>query len=140
MQANDVRVLKSAAIPTAVVGAVAVAVALLTAGAEGGLGAAIGALLVGVFFTISIVVVSYAGRISPQLMMLAAMGSYLVKVIVIIAALQAFGDATAWNTTAFAWSVVACTIVWSAFEMRAFVKTKVLYVDPEAKVPGQGDS
>jgi ATP synthase protein I len=39
----------------------------------------------------------------------------------------------------FAWTVVVCTIVWTGFEVRAFVKTKMLYVDPEAKVPGQGD-
>jgi ATP synthase protein I len=54
--------------------------------------------------------------------------------------LASFGDTTAWNTRAFAWSVVVCTLVWTGFEVRAFMKTKMLYVDPEAKVPGHGDS
>ncbi|MEU7853610.1 hypothetical protein [Nonomuraea sp. NPDC049141] len=138
MQANDVRVLKSAAIPTLVVGVVAVVVALLLAGAKGALGAAIGTLLVGVFFSISVVAVSYAARISPQLMAIAAMVSYLVKVVVIMVMLAAFGDTTAWNSKAFAWSVVVGTLVWTAAEVRAFMKTKMLYVDPEAKVPGNG--
>ncbi len=139
MQANDVRVLKSAAIPTLAVGVVAVVVAQLAAGGGGALGAVIGTLLVAVFFSISVVAISYAARVSPQMMAIAAMVSYLVKVIVIMAMLVTFGDTTLWNPQVFAWTVVVCTIVWTGFEVRAFVKTKMLYVDPEAKVPGQGD-
>jgi ATP synthase protein I len=140
MQANDVRVLKSAAIPTFAVGVVVVVVALLLSGAKGALGAGIGVLLVGVFFSISVVAVSYAARVSPQMMAIAAMVGYLVKIVVIMVMLASFGDTTAWNTRAFAWSVVVCTLVWTGFEVRAFMKTKMLYVDPEAKVPGHGDS
>ncbi|WP_219468563.1 hypothetical protein [Nonomuraea rhizosphaerae] len=140
MQANDVRVLKSAAIPTLAVGVVAVVVALLLSGAKGALGAGIGVLLVGVFFSVSVVAVSYAARVSPQIMAIAAMVSYLVKVVAIMVMLASFGDTTAWNAKAFAWSVVVCTLVWTAFEVRAFIKTKMLYVDPEAKVPGHGDA
>jgi ATP synthase protein I len=134
-----VRVLKSAAIPTLAVGVVAVVVAQLTVGGAGALGAVIGTLLVAVFFSISVVAVSYAARVSPQMMAIAAMVSYLVKVIVIMVMLVTFGDTTLWNPQVFAWSVVVCTIVWTAFEVRAFIKTKMLYVDPEATVPGQGD-
>ncbi|GAA0942975.1 hypothetical protein [Nonomuraea longicatena] len=140
MQANDVRLLKSAALPTLAVGAVATVVAVLVAGGKGAIGAVAGVALVAVFFSISVVVVSYAARISPQMMAAAAMISYLVKVVVIMVVLNTFGDTTAWNSTAFAWSVVGCTIVWTAGEVRGFVKTKMLYVDPEAKVPGQSDS
>ncbi|MDX3108198.1 hypothetical protein AB0J35_14705 [Nonomuraea angiospora] len=140
MQANDVRVLKSAAIPTFAVGVVAVAVSLLTIGGKGALGAAIGTLLVGVFFSISVVAVSYAARVSPQMMAIAAMVSYLVKVVAIMVVLASFRDTTVWNTQAFAWTVVVCTLVWTGFEVRAFMKTKLLYVDPEAGVPGKGDS
>lgn len=140
MQANDVRVLKSAALPTLVVGAVAIIVSFLLAGPKGALGAGVGTLLVGVFFSISVIVVSYAARVSPQMMAAAAMVSYLVKVVVIMVMLAKFGDTTLWNSKAFAWSVVVCTIVWTGAEVRAFMKTKMLYVDPDAKVPGHGDS
>ncbi|MEO3871833.1 hypothetical protein ABGB18_23720 [Nonomuraea sp. B12E4] len=140
MQANDVRVLRSAAIPTFAVGLVAVVASLLVAGGKGALGAALGTLLVGVFFSISVVAVSYAARVSPQMMAIAAMVSYLVKVVVIMVVLSSFRDTTAWNTVAFAWSVVVCTLVWTGFEVRAFLKTKMLYVDPEASVPGKGES
>ncbi|MFD1936461.1 MULTISPECIES: hypothetical protein [Nonomuraea] len=140
MQANDVRVLKSAALPTLVVGAVAVIVAFLTAGGKGALGSVVGLALVAVFFSVSVVAVTYAARVSPQMMAIAAMVSYLVKVVVIMVMLRAFGDTTAWNPKAFAWTVVVGTIVWTAGEVRAFLKTKMLYVDPETKVPGQGQS
>ncbi|WP_327087039.1 hypothetical protein OIE66_32620 [Nonomuraea sp. NBC_01738] len=140
MQANDVRVLKSAALPTLAVGAVAVVVSFFLAGGKGAIGAAVGILLVGVFFSISVVAVSYAAKVSPQMMAIAAMVSYLVKVVVIMVMLRTFGDTTAWNPRAFAWAVVVGTIVWTAAEVRAFIKTKMLYVDPDAKVPGHGDS
>lgn len=140
MQATDVRVLKRAALPTFAVGAVAVVVALLVAGGKGALGALLGVLLVGIFFGVSAVAVSSASRVSPQLMAIAAMGSYLVKVVVLMIALRAFADTDLWNPKAFAWSVVVCTVVWTAAEVRAFIKTRTLYVDPDGSVPGKDES
>lgn len=139
MQANDVRVLKGAAVPTLVVGLVAVIVAVVLAGAKGALGAAIGIALVTVFFTVGLVVVSWAGRVSPMMMMTAAVLSYVVKVIAIMAMLKAFETATAFDSKAFALSVIVCTLVWTAGEMRGFMRLKLLYVEPDAKVPGQSE-
>ena len=68
------------------------------------------------------------------------MVAHALVVVAIMVMLASFGDTTAWNAKAFAWSVVVCTLVWTAFEVRAFMKTKMLYVDPDAKVPGHGDS
>ncbi|WP_449062229.1 hypothetical protein [Planomonospora algeriensis] len=130
MQANDVRVLKGAAIPTAVVGAAVIGVAALLAGGAGALGALIGLATVAVFFTVGLVAVSYASRVSPAVMMVAAVTTYAVKVLVIMALLRAFESATAFEPTAFGWSAIVCTVVWTAGEMRGFVKTKMLYVDP----------
>jgi ATP synthase protein I len=132
MQANDVRVLKGAAIPTAAVGAVVVGAAALLAGGAGALGAVIGLATVAVFFTVGLVAVSYASRVSPAVMMVAAVTTYAVKVLVIMALLRVFEDATAFEPKAFGWSAIVCTVVWTAGEMRGFVKTKMLYVDPGA--------
>lgn len=137
MQANDVRVLKGAAVPTIAVGIVVIAAAAILAGTKGAIGAAIGALLVGVFFTVGLVVLSWAGRISPMMLMTAAVLTYTVKVIAIMFLVKAFENATAFNPRAFAWSVIACTIVWTFGEMRGFMKLKMLYVEPEVDVPGQ---
>ncbi|MEU8267733.1 hypothetical protein AB0B89_11245 [Sphaerisporangium sp. NPDC049002] len=138
MQANDVRALKSAAVPTIAVGLVVVVVSALMAGTKGALGAAIGVVVVAAFFTAGLVAVTWAGRVSPQLMMLAAVLGYLVKVILLMVLLSSFADATAFTPRALGWGVVICTIVWTIGEVRAFLKLKMLYVDPDAKVPGQG--
>ncbi|WP_248964336.1 hypothetical protein [Sphaerisporangium perillae] len=138
MQANDVRALKGAAIPTIAVGLVVVVVAALLGGGAGALGAAIGLVVVAAFFTAGLVAVTWAGRVSPQMMMLAAVLGYLVKVVLLMVLLSAFADATAFSPRAFGWAVIICTIVWTIGEVRAFLKLKMLYVDPEAKVPGQG--
>ncbi|MEU3164201.1 hypothetical protein [Streptosporangium sp. NPDC006930] len=139
MQANDVRVLKGAVIPTAAAGVVVVLAATLLSGGRGALGAALGLLVVAVFFTVSLVAVSYASRISPAMMMVAAIVTYAVKVLIIMALLKVFESATAFEPRAFGWSAIVCTVVWTAGEMWGFMKTKMLYVDPGATVPGQGD-
>ncbi|MFF5113351.1 hypothetical protein [Streptosporangium sp. NPDC000509] len=139
MHANDVRVLKGAVIPTAAAGVVVVLAATLLSGGKGALGAALGLLVVAVFFTVSLVAVSYASRISPAMMMVAAIVTYAVKVLIIMALLKTFESATAFEPRAFGWSAIICTVVWTAGEMWGFMKTKMLYVDPSATVPGRGD-
>ncbi|GAA3444690.1 hypothetical protein [Planomonospora venezuelensis] len=140
MQANDVRLLKGAAIPTALAGLAVVVVATVLAGGKGALGAAIGLLVVSVFFTVGLVAVSYASRVSPMMMMTAAVVTYAVKILAVMAMLKAFEDATAFEPKAFGWAAIVCTLAWTVGEMRGFMKLKMLYVDPEGRVPGQGDS
>ncbi|WP_061296841.1 hypothetical protein [Herbidospora cretacea] len=139
MQANDVRVLKGAAVPTVAVGLIAVIVTAILAGFEGALGSVIGLVLVAVFFTVGLFVVTWAGRISPMAMFAAAVLSYLVKVIAIMITLRAFETTTVFDPKAFAWSVIVLTVVWTFGEMRGFMKLKLLYVEPDSKVPGQGN-
>ncbi|GAB1820681.1 hypothetical protein [Herbidospora sp. RD11066] len=139
MQANDVRVLKGAAVPTVAVGLIAAIVAAVLAGFEGALGSVIGLALVAVFFTVGLLVVTWAGRISPTIMFAAAVLSYVVKVIAIMITLRAFETTTVFNPKAFAWSVIVLTVVWTFGEMRGFMKLKLLYVEPDSKVPGQGN-
>ncbi|GAA4563375.1 hypothetical protein [Planotetraspora kaengkrachanensis] len=138
MQANDVRVLKGAAVPTLVVGLVALVLAAILTGVKGALGAGIGLALVAVFFTVGLIVVSWAGRVSPMAMMAAAVVGYVVKVLAIMAMLTAFEGTTAFNSRVFALSVIACTLTWTIGEMRGFMKLKLLYVEPGAEVPGRG--
>lgn len=140
MQHNDVRILKGAAIPTAVVGAAAVVVAGVTVGGSGALGALVATVVVGVFFAIGLAAVSWAGRISPTAMMAGAVFSSVFKIILLGVLLKVFERAGLWDFEAFAWAVVACTVTWMVAEARILIRTKVLYVDPEAKVPGGRNS
>ncbi|GII91266.1 hypothetical protein [Sinosporangium siamense] len=138
MQANDVRVLKSAALPTLAGGVVALLVAFLLGGGKAAFGAGIALALVAAFFTVSLVAVAWAGRVSPMAMMTAAVLSYLVKALALMMLLRSFEGATAFDPRAFGWTVIALTVVWTFGEMRGFMKLKMLYVDPEGRVPGQG--
>ncbi|RCG30894.1 hypothetical protein DQ384_13080 [Sphaerisporangium album] len=137
MQANDLQILRAAVIPTAVAGLAAVVVAAFAEGAKGALGAGIGVLVVAAFFTISLVAVTYAARISPTMMMAAALGTFLLKILALVVTLEAFQDATVWHPGAFGLTVIACTVIWTIGEARGFLKLRILYVDPTVKVPGQ---
>ncbi|MBP2705197.1 hypothetical protein JOL79_15380 [Microbispora sp. RL4-1S] len=138
MQANDVRVLKGAAVPTLIVGLVAVVVAAFAIGAKGALGAGIGLVLVAAFFTVGLAVVSWAGRVSPMAMMAAAVVGYVVKVLALMLLMIAIDGVSAFDTKSLALTVVACTLAWTAGEMRGFMKLKMLYVEPDVQVPGRG--
>ncbi|MBO2448171.1 hypothetical protein J4573_13790 [Actinomadura barringtoniae] len=130
MQPSDARILRGAAIPSALAGVAAVLAGLLLAGAKGALGAAIATVVVIVFFSISVVAVSYASKISAQLMFAAAVFSYITKIFVMFALVALLDGVTAWNSSAFAWSVIALTLVWIGAEIRTTLKTKMLYVEP----------
>jgi ATP synthase protein I len=117
----------------------AVLLSLLIAGPRGGLGAASGTIIVIAFFAVSVFAVSYAAKISPQTMMLAAMLSYTVKLLGLMLLLAALDDVAMWNPKAFAWTVIALTLTWIGFEIRAFTKVKMLYVDPADATDGQAD-
>jgi ATP synthase protein I len=137
MQDNDLRILRAAAIPTALVGLIAVVVAAFLSGTKGALGAGIGVCVVGAFFTISLIAVAYAARISPTMMMAAAMGTFFAKILLLAVLLEYFQDATVWSPSAFSLTVIVGTICWTIGEARGFMRLRMLYVDPEAKVPGQ---
>jgi len=131
MHAIDTRVLRGSAAWTGLAAIVAVLAGLLADGGQGALGAAVGAVLVILFFGISVAAVSYAASISPQLIFGAAMLSYVTKILVLFALLGFFKNTTAWNPTVFGYAILALTIVWLAAEIRLVVKTKMLYVDPD---------
>lgn len=132
MQSNDARMLRGAAIPTAVVGVGAVLIALLAAGAKGALAAALAAVVVIAFFSISAVVVSWAGKISAQTMMLAALASYLVKILAVMVLVTAMDGVTIWNTKVFGWTVVGLALLWIAAEFRVALKQRP-YIDDETE-------
>ncbi|MFC0038021.1 hypothetical protein [Actinomadura rayongensis] len=130
MQSSDARILRGAAIPSALAGVAAVAAGLLLGGTKGALGAAVGAVVVLVFFSISVVAVSYASKISPQAIFAAAVFSYIVKIFAMFAVVALLQDVTVWDTEAFGWSVIALTLVWIGAELRATGRAKTLYVEP----------
>jgi ATP synthase protein I len=129
MQPNDARILRGAAIPTGIVGLVAIAAGLVLAGARGALGSAIGVAVVLVFFTLGLLVVSYVTKISQQLMLMAGLLSFLIKFVAVFALIAAFRGVTLWSAHAFGWTVITLTIAWLAAETNATINAKTPYTE-----------
>lgn len=130
MQVHDVRILRGAAIPTAIAAVILAVISAIVAGPKGLIGSLLACAIVGAFFTVGMFVIARAGRISPQVMMQVAIVSYMVKIALLFGFVVAFAHATWFNPKAFAASLVASTLVWIGAQIRAFSKEKILYVDP----------
>jgi ATP synthase protein I len=133
MESSDARIFRGAAIPTALAGVVAALISILLAGPKGLLGSLIGLAVVVVFFSISMIAVNWAAKISPQTMMAAALLSYAVKLLGMFVLIALLNGVTAWNPRAFAWTVIALTLVWILSEARATIKLRTPYVVPDSE-------
>lgn len=133
MHTSDARMLRGAAIPTAVVGVGAVLIGLLAAGAKGALAAATAAVVVIAFFSVSALVVSWAAKYSAQTMMLAALASYAVKILAVMVLVTAMDRVTVWNTKVFGWTVIALALLWIAAEFRVALQRRP-YIDEPRNV------
>jgi len=130
MHSSDAAIVRGAAVPTAVVGLVAVALGAGLGGPKAALGAAIGALLVVIFFTLGQLGLSYVMRHNPDMATTLALVLYLVKIGVLFGFLILFQDTDLFNTKVFAGTVLACTLVWTGAEVVVLSRQKTLYVEP----------
>jgi len=119
-----------AAVPTAIVGVIVTIAASVLKGSPGAIGAAFGAAIVVIFFTIGQVLLNRVLRTNPTMAMTVALTMYLVKIAVLFGLLLIFKNTTAFDTKVFALSVLVCTLVWTGAEVWAFGTEKVLYVEP----------
>jgi ATP synthase protein I len=138
MLAKYATVVRRAGALTAVAAAIMVAVSAALVGVKGLIGALIGVAIVIVFFGISVVVVGRAARISPPAMMLAAIITYLVKIVALAIVLSALNGTTAFSTRALGFTAIGCILVWSATQVITTVKLKMLYVEPDSQPVGRG--
>jgi ATP synthase protein I len=133
MPATYVRIARHSALSTAVVAVIMAAVGLGISGTKGMLGAALGVALVAIFFAISFFVVGRAARISPQAMMIAAMLTYVVKVLVLLVFVVHYSNTTVFSTRLFGLSALACILAWCAAQVYWSMKLKFLYVEPRGE-------
>ena len=123
---------RSAAV-TAATAAVMVAVSAAVAGGKGVLGALLGTALVVVFFAISVVAVSAAARVSAQAMMITAIGTYVIKILVLILLLSRYSSTTAFSPRMFGLTALACILAWTFAQVGWSMRLRVPYVEPEGK-------
>jgi ATP synthase protein I len=124
------RVVRRSALITVAAAVVMIGICAGVGGAKPLYGALIGAGIVAVFFGISVVAVGRAAKVSPQMMMMAAMGSYIVKIIVLMIVVASLEKSTAFNPKTLALTALVCILTWCAAQVVMTMKSKMLYVDP----------
>jgi ATP synthase protein I len=133
MLASYALIVRRSAAVTAAVAAVMVAVSAAVAGGKGVLGAVLGTALVAVFFAISVLAVSAAARVSAQAMMITAIGTYVVKILVLMFFLSRYSDTTAFSPRMFGLTALACILAWTFAQVAWSMRLRVQYVEPEGK-------
>ena len=131
MSAYYAVILRRSALLTAPVALLMIVLGAILDGTKGLLGAVIGVGLVIVFFGISVLVVGRASKLSPQAMMAAAVGTFLVKILVLIILLSTFQNSTAFSGRWFGLTVIVCVITYSAAQMVSAMRLKMPYVEPD---------
>jgi len=124
-------ILRRSAMLTAPVALLMIVLGAVLAGTKGLIGALLGVALVIAFFGISVLVVGRAAKVSPQAMMAAAVGTFLVKILVLIILVGSFQNSTAFNDRIFGLTVIVCVIAYSAAQMISSIRLKIPYVEPD---------
>jgi ATP synthase protein I len=127
------RVVRRSAMLTSVVAVVAVALCAALIGAKGAYGALIGVGVVTAFFGISILVVGRAAKISPQVMMVTALATYVVKFIAFMIVLIAIGKSTAFSGKSLGFTAIACILAWMVAQIVTAMRLRLLYVEPNTQ-------
>ena len=133
MTTQYVRVVRWSLALTSVVAAVAVVLCATLGGSKGAYGALVGVGVVTAFFAISILVVGRAAKVNPMAMMVAALATFLGKIIAFMIVLALLRHSTAFNGRDLGFTALACILAWSAAQVITSMKLKMLYVEPDGK-------
>lgn len=132
--------LRGSALPTVAVAVVCVLVAALVGGSKEAWSSALGAGLVLVFFSLSLLVMKRTASWQPTAVMAVVLGTYTAKIIALGVAMVLLRDAPWLSGQALALTIIVCTVVWLAFEMRAFTRMRVLVAPGRASHDEGGPS
>ncbi len=133
MVAQYARIARRSAATAAIAAAIMVVLAAVIGGGKGLIGAAIAVAIVALFFGISVIVVGRAARISPQAMMAAALGTFLVKILLLLVFVGAFQNTTAFNPKAFGLTALVCILAYTGAQVMWSMRLKALYVEPDGE-------
>ncbi|MEU2347625.1 hypothetical protein [Modestobacter sp. NPDC049651] len=128
----DLTFLRVGALVTGVLTAVAALVVGLTLSWADAVAVVVGAVVVTAFFCVSGLVIAWAGRIHDSYAMVAALGSFALKVLVLAAVLQALPEDGWLDLRVLAWTVIAGALVWGVVQARWVWTRQLLYVTPPA--------
>lgn len=132
MRSDDVRTLLQTAVPTAVAGAIAAVISGVVVGGKGAVGALVATAVVMLFMGIGFLVLQRTARSMPNLFQAMGLLLYTVQILLLFVFLAVFKNTTLFHPKAFAFTLVATTLVWIGAQARAHMKAKILYVEPES--------
>ena len=136
MLASYAVILRRSALATAPAAVAMIVLGGIVGGGKGLVGALLGVGLVAVFFGIDALALSWAAHRSPQVTMVTAITTYLVKILVLLFLVAKYSGTTAFNGKIFGFTVIVCVIVWTTSQAVVAARLKAPYVEPEpVKVP-----
>lgn len=94
---------------------------------------AVGLVIVAVFFSVSAYAVAAAGRVADSLTLPVALGTYLIKVVLLGILLLALRDQPWLDPQAFGLAIAVGTVAWTVVHARRVWTTQVYYVDPPGR-------
>jgi ATP synthase protein I len=133
MLANYGRIVRRSSVVTAAAAAIMLAICGAVGGSKGLIGGAIAIGLVIFFFGVSIFAVGKAAKVGPQFMMMTALGTYILKILILLILVGQFQDSTAFNPRLFGLTAIVCVLVYSAAQVVWSVRLKTLYVEPDGR-------
>jgi hypothetical protein len=128
----DISFLRVGALATGGAAFVAALVTGLVAGWDDAVGVLVGAMIVTAFFTVSGLVVAWAGRIDDSFTLPAALGMFFVKALVLFAVLNRMPEQGWLDRRTLALAVVAGALLWSGIQLRWVWTRQLYYVSPPA--------
>jgi hypothetical protein len=128
----DLAFLRVGLLVTLAVTAVAVVVVGTLLSWTDALSVVLGSAVVTAFFTLSGLVVTWAGRVHDSYTLPAALGTFMVKMLLLVAVLRALPEDGWVDLRVLGWTVVAGALLWSVVQARWVWARPLYYVSPPA--------
>jgi len=132
--------LRGSLIPTVVVAVVVIVLAALLGSARDTVSAALGAGVVVLFFSLSLLVMRQTAHLQPVSVMAVVLATYTAKILALGVVMIVLRDASWLSGQVLAIAIIVCTVVWLAFEMRAFTRLRILVAPGAAPEPHPSSS
>jgi ATP synthase protein I len=133
MQAHLASMTRRSAAVAAAVAVVMVVLSAVIDGHKGLIGAGIAVVVVAAFFGLSAFALLRASRVSPQAMMLAGIGTYTFKILVLLFLVGRFQNSTAFSPWLFGLTAIVLVLVYDGALAVTWTRTKQLYVEPDGE-------
>lgn len=128
----DLSFLRVGALVTAAATAVAAPLAGFVGGWPSAWGVLAGAVVVTSFFCLSGLVIAWAGRIGDAFTLPAALGTFMVKILVLALVLGSIPPDGGLDRLTLAWTVIVAVLLWGGVQMRWVWTRQLFYVPPPA--------